>query len=1125
MRINRHLCLVAVMMCVTVIAHAQTARGIIAAPDMVMDPAEGVYELQHGRLSLFSFCIGQVDGFPTLIFPDEGGKKMEESVKELFPYAYEVSVSHLPDDPYYRSRSAVLSQLEKAVASAKSGDVVMLYFSGHGVLADNIYVGKEYYFITSDTNVNDPQRTAVSGAEIRGYVEKIASRGAFVFVFADTCHSEALFPSTLGTGNKGGMAFFASSSADSPTIENGFLRSTDFTEALLGLLAGNNITGDLTVEAMASVLGAPTSGNVQPKLINAGGQVLLRSIDKKQKYHQLIDRYKDYISKGRAAVIRGEYSRAFFEFSEARYMERGLRTADRIDYSEDISALNRAVSDAIAKNTGLTSSSAWKNLSLINEQSYGLDRTVVDLQALFLGSGQYFYEEGDYKKAFSFFKKAYNQGNRDSAAFFMAKIAKEKLPGTLSKQEVERLYTEARTNGYDTERNEKAQKELIRLAESGDLNAQALLGRCYFKGDTLGFEKDYDQAVTWLKKASVRKHPDATCYLGHCFRKGRGVPKDEKKAHSLYKTSASLGSLLGEYNVAMDEYYGIGVKKNQKKAFKTFKSLSDRNYPRGKEGLALCYEEGEVVRKDTVFAYQLYLKAAEMGYDAAQTQMGYYYSVLNSPADYEKGLFWFNKAAEQKNALALFDLGVAYENGLGVQENEPLAFYYFTQASKYGSAHAMKALSYYYLYGVGVEPDIKMAELWMKKAAEEDKQYMNQLGDLYLKVGRAYLGYKNLPHLIQQDDEEGFKYLKIAESLGVSEDNTILLFYSIGHCYQIGNGVEINGMEAYKYLKKAADLGDGDSMNDIGVLYSEGNGVKKDMESSTLWYRKAAEAGNVWGLSNLGSNYLEMGDTLTAFSYFKEAAEKGHRVSLQVVGDYYYYGLPGVTQSDKEAQICYEKAYERGERQDISKKLGRLYRKNFINDWKSSNYDSAYKWCQKGMDIGYPMSWYDMSEFYFRGQVVEQDFKKGYQLMVESYEKGCREEVVTKNIQKAYSWLFARAYRDEDYQGAMAYGKKAVDLGAADELYWIGYMYYTGRGAEKDRVKMIGYFEMAYKKKDALSESVRKYLAQGYYDLFETVFKEGKDYSQALLWCERSAELGDARAKNRLPSARKLAKQ
>jgi TPR repeat protein len=70
---------------------------------------------------------------------------------------------------------------------------------------------------------------------------------------------------------------------------------------------------------------------------------------------------------------------------------------------------------------------------------------------------------------------------------------------------------------------------LRRLAAAGDAEAQFLLGRFYSGG--LGVERDYKEALVWLRKAAGQKQAWAYNLLGYMHLHGEGVSPDPGEAY------------------------------------------------------------------------------------------------------------------------------------------------------------------------------------------------------------------------------------------------------------------------------------------------------------------------------------------------------------------------------------------------------------------------------------------------------------------------------------------------------------------------------------------------------------------------------------------------------------------
>jgi TPR repeat protein len=76
-----------------------------------------------------------------------------------------------------------------------------------------------------------------------------------------------------------------------------------------------------------------------------------------------------------------------------------------------------------------------------------------------------------------------------------------------------------------------------RLAERGDINAQAELGLLYSKGR--GVPQNYHLAAMWYRRAAERGHGGAQLALGLLYNRGEGVPKNFMLAYMWIDLSAA----------------------------------------------------------------------------------------------------------------------------------------------------------------------------------------------------------------------------------------------------------------------------------------------------------------------------------------------------------------------------------------------------------------------------------------------------------------------------------------------------------------------------------------------------------------------------------------------------------
>lgn len=132
------------------------------------------------------------------------------------------------------SAADVRKELSSYASLATASDLIIISILSHGVVEND-----EYYLVCSDTNSEDYAKTAVSGKEIRTYLEQMAEIGAIVIVFIDTCHAAALFEkSNYSPQSHGAIAYYASSKSDQAAKE--IYQKCKFTDTILRILQYEN---------------------------------------------------------------------------------------------------------------------------------------------------------------------------------------------------------------------------------------------------------------------------------------------------------------------------------------------------------------------------------------------------------------------------------------------------------------------------------------------------------------------------------------------------------------------------------------------------------------------------------------------------------------------------------------------------------------------------------------------------------------------------------------------------------------------------------------------------------------------------------------------------------------------
>ncbi|HQN71756.1 MAG TPA: SEL1-like repeat protein, partial [Smithella sp.] len=162
-------------------------------------------------------------------------------------------------------------------------------------------------------------------------------------------------------------------------------------------------------------------------------------------------------------------------------------------------------------------------------------------------------------------------------------------------------------------------------------------------------------------------------------------------------------------------------------------------------------------------------------------------------------------------------------------------------------------------------PEISDNEKRYRTAAEQgDADIQNRLG----------LMYKNGDGVMQNNVEAAKWFLKASEQ-GFADAQL-----NLGNMYQEGSGVPQNDAEAAKWYREAAEKGHAGAQYNLGLKYFFGEGVPRDFAEAIKWYQKAALQDNVDAQFTLGGIYEEgvviPEDPAEAERWYRRAAEKGH---------------------------------------------------------------------------------------------------------------------------------------------------------------------------------------------------------------------------------------------------------
>ena len=207
------------------------------------------------------------------------------------------------------------------------------------------------------------------------------------------------------------------------------------------------------------------------------------------------------------------------------------------------------------------------------------------------------------------------------------------------------------------------------------------------------------------------------------------------------------------------------------------------------------------------------------------------------------------EALDQRNfGEAAFNLGILYEDGLGVARDMERALGYYRRGAMLGSPKAMFRVGVMHWLGapgVAIERDEGRRYLSMAAAAgdSEAQRYLAAEGtgadanDPLLRADRA---------LASGRAEESVAILKAGAESGHVRAQTRLAW-----SYEAGRGVARDLALAAKWFSMAAQGGDGEAMYALAVMHGTGAGQVKDPVRAEQWLQRSAAAGYPAALADL----------------------------------------------------------------------------------------------------------------------------------------------------------------------------------------------------------------------------------------------------------------------------------
>ena len=349
------------------------------------------------------------------------------------------------------------------------------------------------------------------------------------------------------------------------------------------------------------------------------------------------------------------------------------------------------------------------------------------------------------------------------------------------------------------------------------------------------------------KESALRRLCFVTLYDG-CARKLFAVREKpfEVRCAAAAKCIKSLRDEIGlKGRIAAEAVEAVGCAVGCEISFKKSEVLP-ASETESKKNITNAAEQYSLGRHfDRIHEYEKALywfeRAALQDYGEAECYMGSYrLEGRGGIQNVEQAREWFVRGMENGVAEAEYMVGYFYAEGIACKIDEGRAFECFVNAAKKGCENAINMVALCYENGVHVAPDKKLAEKWRKfkvnkqifdeTAPEPPEPTRDDGEELYQSARRC---------LAEKDFEGAAMFYKRA-----AETGHIRAMCSYGKCLYTGSGTVKDPAEAFRWFSRAADLNSPIAQYNLGVMYLKGVYVGKDLRTAKEYFAKAAENGH-----------------------------------------------------------------------------------------------------------------------------------------------------------------------------------------------------------------------------------------------------------------------------------------
>ena len=434
--------------------------------------------------------------------------------------------------------------------------------------------------------------------------------------------------------------------------------------------------------------------------------------------------------------------------------------------------------------------------------------------------------------------------------------------------------------------------------------------------------------------------------------------------------------------------------------------------------------------------------------------------------DFEEAFRLFLLEAESGNALAMYDLGRMFTDGLGreidlaaAQEWYAKALESFLKEEQSAEEKQRPYLQYrigkMFAAGLGTEHkvncpegaregglgrDYKEAAQWFSEAVNANHKYAQ-----YSLAGLYYRGQG-----VEQDYEQALRLYQCSSMQGNPYAD-----YELAKMYRDGIGTKRDTEQADAYFIRAFDgffdmevkSHDDKLQYRLGQMLHTGTGTEKDDGAAADYWERSAKLGNVNAQYALGRLWLENGSGAPeqAVAWITRAAEAGNAAAQYALGKLFRDGEYVQRDIAKAVGLFMQSAEQKNEY--AAYQLGRLY---LAGEDVPKDATAAVRWLTFSSDLGNQYAQYALAKLYLAGEDVLQDIARAVELFTQAANQ--KNEYAAYQLGKLY---LAGEHLPKDVDTAIRWLMEAAGQNNQFAQYVLGKLYLCGHDVPRDREKAV----------------------------------------------------------------------